>query len=237
MATHTPLRISPVGSDNPHITQSEERGSNCYSGSAELASETLVGGDNANALFTAAATPAAQGSVVPGSGGHFSSPPRTSGSLGLARERMNLTSCGLPQNVIMTIQSARAPSTRTVYEAKWRVFEDWCTSTDEVPFQCSVDTVLIFLQSLLDKGRAFFSTLKVYLAAISACHMGINGKTVGQHPLVCRFVRGARRLRPVSKHLSPGWDLPLVLGGFIGAAHCQKWTRKHFPLRRRCSWR
>ena len=96
---------------------------------------------------------------------------------------MNLTSCGLPQNVIMTIQSARAPSTRTVYEAKWRVFEDWCTSTDEVPFQCSVDTVLIFLQSLFDKGRAF-STLKVYLAAISACHLGINGKTVGQHPLV-----------------------------------------------------
>ena len=151
--------ISPVGSDNPHIRQSEERGSNCYSGSVELASETLVGGDNANALFTTAATPAAQGSVVPGSGGNFSSPPRTSGSLGLARERMNLTSCGLPQNVIMTIQSARAPSTRTVYArhllCKWRVFEDWCTSTDEVPFQCSVDTVLIFLQSLLDKGRAF----------------------------------------------------------------------------------
>ena len=75
--------------------------------------------------------------------------------------------------------------------------------------------MLIFLQSLFDKGRAF-STLKVYLAAISACHVGINGKTVGQHPLVCRFLRGARRLRPVSKPLSPGWDLPLVLGALSG---------------------
>ena len=135
----------------------------------------------------------------------------------------------MPQNVIMTIQSARAPSTRTVYEAKWRVFEDWCTSTDEVPFQCSVDTVLIFLQSLLDKGRAFFSTLKVYLAAISACHMGINGKTVGQHPLVCRFVRGARRLRPVSKHLSPGWDLPLVLGALSGPPIVRSGRENAFP--------
>ena len=169
VAAHTPLRISPVGSDNPDIRQSKDRGSNCYSGSAELASETVVGGDNANALFTTAATPAAQGSVVPGSGGNFSSPPRTSGSLGLARERMNLTSCGLPQNVIMTIQSARAPSTRTVYEAKWRVFEDWCTSTDEVPFQCSVDTVLIFLQSLFDNGGGVF-----YAEAVSRCHISMS---------------------------------------------------------------
>lgn len=83
------------------------------------------------------------------------------------------------------------------------------------PFQCSVGIVLTFLQSLLDKGRAF-STIKVYLAAISACHVGLNGKTVGQHPLVCRFMRGARRLRPVSKSLSPVWDLPLVLEALSG---------------------
>ncbi|KAL0153360.1 hypothetical protein M9458_051356 [Cirrhinus mrigala] len=36
--------------------------------------------------------------------------------------------------------------------------------------------VLCFLQELLDKGRAF-STVKVYLAAISACHVGIDDNT------------------------------------------------------------
>ena len=41
VATHTPLHISPVGSDNPHIRQSEEQGSNCYSGSAELHRDLL----------------------------------------------------------------------------------------------------------------------------------------------------------------------------------------------------
>ena len=32
-----------------------------------------------------------------------------------------------------------------------------------------------------------FSTIKLYLAAISACHIGLGDKPAGQHPLVCRF--------------------------------------------------
>lgn len=78
-----------------------------------------------------------------------------------------------------------------------------------------VGIVLSCLQTLLDQGKAV-STVKVYLAAISACYGGFNGKTVEQHPLVCRFMRGACRLRPVSKPLSPGWDLPLVLEASSG---------------------
>ena len=79
-----------------------------------------------------------------------------------------------------------------------------------MPFQCSVPLILSFLQELLDKGKAF-STVKVYLAAIAACYVGFNGKAVGQHPLVSRFMKGARRLRPVSNQLAPSWDLSTVL--------------------------
>ncbi|KAL6479143.1 hypothetical protein MHYP_G00125760 [Metynnis hypsauchen] len=63
---------------------------------------------------------------------------------------------------------------------------------------------------MLDKGKAF-STIKVYLAAISACHIGFGDKPVWQHPLVCRFMKGAHRKRPVSRPLVPPWDLSLVL--------------------------
>ncbi|KAL7873605.1 hypothetical protein AOLI_G00126760 [Acnodon oligacanthus] len=63
---------------------------------------------------------------------------------------------------------------------------------------------------MLDKGKDF-STIKVYLAAISACHMGFGDKPVGQHPLVCHFMKGARRKLPVSRPLIPPWDLSLVL--------------------------
>ena len=93
---------------------------------------------------------------------------------------------------------------------RWRAFEDWCSPDHIVPFQASVRVVLSFLQDLLDKGRAF-STVKVYLAAISACHIGFGDKSVGQHPLVRQFMKGARHLHPVSKSLVPSWDLALVL--------------------------
>lgn len=46
--------------------------------------------------------------------------------------------------------------------------------------------VLTFLQELLDKGLSF-STIKVYLAAISACHFGFDGVTPGAHLLAVRF--------------------------------------------------
>ncbi len=73
-----------------------------------------------------------------------------------------------------------------------------------------------------DRGRALFlqdglerrlspSTLKVYVAAIAAHHDAVDGKSVGKHDLVIRFLRGARRLNPPRPHLVPSWDLPSVL--------------------------
>lgn len=56
------------------------------------------------------------------------------------------------------------------------------------------------------------STLKVFVAAISAFHITIDGRSVGKHNLVIRFLRGAKRLRPSRPPTVPSWDLALVLG-------------------------
>ncbi|XP_059182347.1 uncharacterized protein LOC131961092 [Centropristis striata] len=103
----------------------------------------------------------------------------------------------------------------SLYDCKWRVFEEWCHSNGHVPLQCPVGVILSFLQDLIDNRKAF-STVKVYLAAIAACHVGFGRLTVGQHPLVCRFMKGARRLLPVSRPLVPPWDLAVVLEGLKG---------------------
>lgn len=85
-----------------------------------------------------------------------------------------------------------------------------CDSKGIFPFQCLVVNLLFFLQELVDKKKAFL-TIKVYLVAISACHVGFIDKPVGQHSLVRLFMKGAhhkfRDLRP----LVPLWDLSLVL--------------------------
>ncbi len=51
----------------------------------------------------------------------------------------------------------------------------------------------------------------MYVAAIAAHHDAVDGKSVGKHDLVVRFLRGARRLNPPRPHLVPSWDLPSVL--------------------------
>ena len=80
----------------------------------------------------------------------------------------------------------------------------------ELWIQYTVATVLECLQFLLDSGCSY-STLKVYVAAISSLHDRVDGAMVGRHRLVSLFLRGALRLRPPTAMRAPAWDLPLVL--------------------------
>ncbi len=209
MAKRTALRVSSFESDRTNSKKSKRVRSLSNTDRSELARDVVADGDNPAPVRSALASPVAQSPPLTSSRRDFSSGTGQSGSLGLARERLNLSITGLPPRVIETIQNARAASTRSAYDRKWNVFELWCAQRQIVPFQCSVAEVLC-----LDKGRAF-STIKVYLAAISACHVGIDRNTIGQHPLVCRFMRGARRLNRVSKPLIPPWDLSVVLNALF----------------------
>ncbi len=60
------------------------------------------------------------------------------------------------------------------------------------------------------------STLKIYVAVIATRHDAVDGKSVGKHDLVIRFLRGARRLNPPCPHLVPSWDLRSVLAALRG---------------------
>ncbi len=123
---------------------------------------------------------------------------------------------GLPPAVVNTITSARALSTRQAYRQKWNMFVDWCSPRREDPHRCPIAVVLSFLQDGLER-RLSPSTLKVYVAAIAAHHDAVDGKSLGKHDLVIRFLRGARRLNPPRPHLVPSWDLPSVLSALRGA--------------------
>lgn len=91
-----------------------------------------------------------------------------------------------------------------------RFFDNWCQGRGLDPVRCPVASILEFLQGLFDQGRSP-STLKVYVAAISCWHHGINGCSVGTDRTVSSFLKGARRLRPPTRPVAPPWDLTLVL--------------------------
>ncbi|KAI2648125.1 ORF V: Enzymatic polyprotein [Labeo rohita] len=118
----------------------------------------------------------------------------------------------LSPSVVNTLLQARAPSTRRLYDLKWRIFVNWCSSRGEDPRRCGVESVLSFLQGGLDRHLSA-STLKVHVAAISANHDLMGGRSVGKHDLIIRFLKGARRLNPPRPHLIPSWDLAVVLQG------------------------
>ncbi len=73
-----------------------------------------------------------------------------------------------------------------------------------------------FLQKNGLERRLCPSTFKVYVAAIAAHYDAVDGKSVGKHDLVIRFLRGARMLNPPRPHLVPSWDLPSFLAALKG---------------------
>ena len=131
---------------------------------------------------------------------------------GLAPEGDQFINSGLSTEVVETILNSRAPSTRKLYAFKWKIFILWCREHQLDPVNCPVASVLEFLQNRFSDGLSP-STLKVYVAAISAFHTPLGVGTLGTHPLIIRFLRGARRMRPAIQPRVPTWDLAVVLEG------------------------
>lgn len=84
--------ISPTG-------ESEGSSPTHHLDSSTLAEETLAGGNNSAACRVPLATPVAQGSALPGERGKFPPSSGVNGSLGLARDRLNLAAVALPPRV------------------------------------------------------------------------------------------------------------------------------------------
>ncbi|KAL0170910.1 hypothetical protein M9458_035506, partial [Cirrhinus mrigala] len=122
---------------------------------------------------------------------------------------------GLSTEVVETILQSRTPSTRKLYALKWRLFTSWCRHHKQDPVNCPVGTVLEYLQERFSAGLAH-STLRVYVAAISAYHAPLGGMSVGKDPLVVRFLHGALRLRPPVRPRVPTWDLAVVIEALCG---------------------
>ena len=123
-------------------------------------------------------TPLAERCSLTGRGGNHILPRDRPALVGLVAERERLEGLGLSQEVVRTIQGARADSTRACYSAKWAAFQKWCTERGCDPISCPLLRVLSFL---------------------------------------C-FLKGVRRERPVTRSLTPQWDLTLVLCALVKVA-------------------
>ncbi len=106
-------------------------------------------------------------SPISGAGDSISSPVRALEPSCLAPEGEQLRDAGFPAEVVQTILSARAPSTRKWYALRWRVFKSWCMTHHADEVHCQVVSVLEFLQEKLSLGTCPSSMwLQIWLAML-----------------------------------------------------------------------
>nr|XP_054597211.1 uncharacterized protein LOC107396174 [Nothobranchius furzeri] len=215
LAVGSAVRFPAVSVDLTNPPSGEGLVTRGPSGGARLAHEALVSIASQSAEWRAMAVAGETGPPVSDGGEDLASVPRSSSAHGVAIERGRQPPVGLEPSIQQVLDSARAPSTRATYARCWQRFATWCSGRDVDPGSCSLHEVLRYLRHLFDKGRAA-STLKVHLAAISANHLLVDGRSIGAHCLVTQFLRGVRRLRPALCRPAPAWDLPLVLRAMCG---------------------
>ena len=109
------------------------------------------------------------------------------------------------------IASARRQSTRTVYEAKWRVFSQWCVRRKVDPLDPSPRRLADFLVFLFDEKKLSVSTIKGYRSMIAHTLSFRDRSSSSSDPIISELIRGFELKRPVSHSLTPKWDLSCVL--------------------------
>ena len=79
--------------------------------------------------------------------------------------------------------------TRTAYNSAWRKWSGWCGERKASPFQAPVALVADYLAELFQEGKQF-STINGARSAIAALHVHVEGRSVGQQPMVKRVMAG-----------------------------------------------
>lgn len=108
------------------------------------------------------------------------------------------------------IHSSCTPSTWKQYEGVFRKFELHCEATSQDKDKPSVKCVINFLASLHEQGGSY-ATLNTARSALSTKLGLIDGQLIGQHPEVCRLLKGASRVRPPRARYDTTWDTSQVI--------------------------
>ena len=117
------------------------------------------------------------------------------------------------------ISTARRKSTRTVYDAKWKVFTDWCDRRQINPLDPSPRRIADFLIYLFDTKHLSVSTIKGYRSTISHTLAFRKASKVCADPSISELIRAFELRRPVSRSLTPKWDLSCVLWSLTKAPY------------------
>ena len=115
----------------------------------------------------------------------------------------------LLQLTVQLLSSATRQSTNKSYDCAWTKWNSWCNRRKVNPISATVKDILTFLSDQFDNNLQY-RTVNVLRSAISSIHPWIEGKPVGQHPLVIRLMKGIANERPPKPRYTTTWDVAEV---------------------------
>ena len=124
----------------------------------------------------------------------------------MAHIRKRYQTAGLSSEVIKILLSSWSPATQKRYSAPWNTWAQWCTSHGLCPVSAPVTDVLSFLANLTTQGLEY-RTIAVYKSAISQVHDPVGQTTLGNLPIVSRFMKGIFRSTPPKPRLCSVWKV------------------------------
>ena len=117
---------------------------------------------------------------------------------------------GFSEAVAACIEAPQRGSTRSIYEAKWTIFTNWCLS-NQVDFRAPpLKAIADFLLHLFQDKKLQPSTIDGYRSAI-ADKLGNSTINVSKDEKLTRLLDSFHRNRPKGRRGIPSWNLSLVL--------------------------
>ena len=105
--------------------------------------------------------------------------------------------------------NARKTSTQTVYDARLRIYICWCEERHIDPTSATIPNIADFFMYLHSVRKCKPNTISGYKSAISLIHK--DSARISSNSDLCSLIKGLFNLNPAVRHLTPNWNLPLVL--------------------------
>ena len=122
----------------------------------------------------------------------------------------SLRGSGFSQGVSTLLLNSWRPTSARHYDSAWTQWDRRCRGRAVNPLRPRITNILEFLTSQFQAEKAY-RTIAGYQSALSSTLPSLEGVSVGQHPLVCRLMKGVYHQRPPLPRYAATWDVEHVL--------------------------
>ena len=138
--------------------------------------------------------------------------PGSSGGTSCYRQEFALSNSGhdLNEDDLVFLSKHLATQTASGYGYIFKKFRLFCEQLQANPLTCAPAVVVKYLRHLFESG-AEYSTVNFHRSGISKFHAGVDGVSIGEHPLVSQAVKAVFRMRPPLPKYQSTFDIVPVL--------------------------